>query len=348
MQRTELSPGYSISRVIRGNWQLARGHGTVRSEDPAADLMAYAEAGITTFDCADIYTGVEEMIGRFRKLYAAKHGSTETIQVHTKFVPDLDALPSITKRDVEDKIDRSLKRLGVERLDLVQFHWWDFSVVRWIEAGQWLAELRQAGKIRTVGVTNFDAGRLSEMAEAGVPVVSAQVQYSLLDRRPAGAFADAAARHGVSLLAYGTVAGGFLSDRWLGSPEPQGADENRSLTKYRLIIEEWGGWALFQALLAALRGVADRHGTDIAAVASAAVLGWPGVAAAIVGARDRSHLAANLAVAAIELTEADHAEIDAVLANSRPIPGEVYEIERDRVGRHGAIMKYNLSKVSAA
>lgn len=350
MQRVEFSPGYSISRVIRGNWQLAAGHGTPRSEDPAADLLAYAEAGITTFDCADIYTGVEETIGRFRKLYAEKHGKAalDGIQVHTKFVPDLDALPLITKSYVEEKIDRSLRRLGAEQLDLVQFHWWDFSVDRWLETAGWLAELKAAGKIRNLGATNFDAARMAAMAQAGVPLASMQVQYSLLDRRPAGRFTSAARQRGVSLLAFGTVAGGFLSDRWLGVPAPEGAAENRSLVKYRLIIEEWGGWDLFQALLRALRAVADRHGADIAAVASAIVLEWPEVAAVIVGARDRSHLASNLAVAAIRFSEQDRLAIEAVLAEAKPIPGEVYEIERDRAGRHGSIMKYNLGQAPAA
>lgn len=344
MQRIDLAPGYSISRVVRGNWQLATGHGPARSRDPVADLMAYAEAGITTFDCADIYTGVEETLGRFRRAYGEKHGAAALadIQVHTKFVPDLDALATLDKPYVERVVDRSLKRLGAERLDLVQLHWWDFSQPRWIEAGLWLAELRRAGKIHNVGATNFDAARTVQLVEAGVPLVSMQAQYSLLDRRPAGGLARAAGEHGVALLAYGTVAGGFLGDRWLGAAEPAQDFENRSLVKYKLIIDEWGGWALFQALLRALRTVADRHATDIAAVASAVVLEWPDVAAAIVGARDRSHLPANLAVAAIRLGEDDHRAIDAVLAQAAPLPGEVYELERDRTGRHGAIMKYNL------
>ncbi|HEV7254214.1 MAG TPA: aldo/keto reductase [Mesorhizobium sp.] len=350
MLRTELAPGYSISRVIRGNWQLAKGHGALRSDDPSADLMAYAEAGITTFDCADIYTGVEETIGRFRQAFAEKHGyaALDRIQVHTKFVPDLDVLGTIEKATVTQVIDRSLKRLGVERLDLVQLHWWDFSQPRWIETGLWLDELRRAGKIRNVGATNFDAERMARMVDAGVPLVSMQVQYSLLDQRPAKRLAEAARQRGVSLLCYGTVAGGLLSDRWLGAPEPKEVFENRSLVKYKLIIDEWGGWDLFQALLRALRGVADRHGTEIAAVASAAALEWPHVAGVIVGARDRSHLPANLAVASVRLMEEDRRAIDAVLAESSPLPGEVYELERDRTGRHGAIMKYNLGGVGAA
>src|SRR5581483_5946864 len=121
----------------------------------------------------------------------------------------------------------------------------------------------------------------------------------------------------------------------LGAAEPSGDLENRSLIKYRLIVEEFGGWDLFQALLAALRRIADRHGADISTVASAAALRRDRVAAVIVGARDRSHLEANLAVSALKLTGEDRAEIDAVLAEAKDLPGDVYTLERDRTGRHG-------------
>jgi aryl-alcohol dehydrogenase-like predicted oxidoreductase len=350
MQQIDIRPGHSISRVIRGNWQLATGHGPSRTDDPVADLCAYADAGITAFDCADIYTGVEETIGRFRAEYGRTRGSEALarIKVHTKLVPDLDILGRITKQDVETIIDRSLKRLGTDMLDLVQFHWWDYAEPRWLETALWLTELRTAGKIRNIGGTNFDTAHVAEMVEAGVPLASMQVQYSLLDRRPEKSLVDLARQHDIKLLGYGTVAGGFLSDRWLGAPAPSGADENRSLTKYRLIIEDWGGWGLFQELLATLRAVADRHGTDIATVASAAMLPRPQVAAVIVGARDRSHLPQNLAIGAITLSEGDMAEIDAVLAKSTPLDGDVYTLERDRHGRHGRIMKYNLNDAPGA
>jgi aryl-alcohol dehydrogenase-like predicted oxidoreductase len=153
-------------------------------------------------------------------------------------------------------------------------------------------------------------------------------------------------KNDVALFCYGTVAGGFLGDRWLGQPEP--ADfENRSLIKYKLIIDDLGGWDFFQALLKALRGIADRHGSDIATVASAAMLSRPGVAAVIVGARNRSHLAANLAVSDLALTARDEAEIAAVLGQANTLDGDVYTLERDRHGRHGSIMKYNLNKGAA-
>jgi aryl-alcohol dehydrogenase-like predicted oxidoreductase len=173
------------------------------------------------------------------------------------------------------------------------------------------------------------------------------VQYSLLDRRPEKRMVAAAAEHGVALFCYGTVAGGFLGDRWLGAAEPGGALENRSLIKYKLIIDDLGGWDFFQALLKALRGIADRHGSDIATVASAAMLSRPGVAAVIVGARNRSHLAANLAVSDLALTARDEAEIAAVLGQANTLDGDVYTLERDRHGRHGSIMKYNLNKGAA-
>ncbi len=348
MQRIKLAPDYEISRVIRGGWQMAVGHGAVKSDDPVADMTAFADAGITTFDCADIYTGVEEMIGRFREHYGRARGAEALarIKVHTKFVPDLDVLPRITKSYVASVIDQSLRRLKLERLDLVQFHWWDYAAPMWLETAQWLNELRLAGKIHKVSATNFDTDRMLHMVRSGVPLTSMQVQYSLLDSRPAKRMAAAAADNGIALFCYGTVAGGFLGDRWLGRPEPQ-EFENRSLIKYKLIIDDLGGWDVFQALLRTLRGVADRHGVDIATIASAAMLPKKAVAAVIVGARNRDHLASNLAISSIALTSADLAEIDAVLGQAGELDGDVYTLERDRHGRHGSIMKYNLNKGAA-
>ncbi|UXN67437.1 aldo/keto reductase (plasmid) [Phyllobacterium sp. A18/5-2] len=346
MQRIELAENYEISRVIRGGWQLAGGHGAISADEAVADMVAFADAGITTFDCADIYTGVEELIGRFRLRYRDLHGqdALNRIRIHTKFVPDLEVLPRINKADVEGAIDISLKRLNLDCLDLVQFHWWDYAAPKWLETAQWLLELQNAGKISRISGTNFDTDHVRAIIQSGVPLTSIQLQYSLLDRRPEKQMVTLAADHGFSFLCYGTVAGGFLGDRWLGEPEPGHPLENRSLTKYKLIIDDFGGWDLFQHLLVTLRKVADRHQTDIATVASAAMLTKPGVAAVIVGARNRDHLKANLAISDLKLTEQDQADIDAVLAQAHNIDGDVYTLERDREGRHGMIMKYNLNK----
>ena len=345
MDVSEIAPGYVITRVIRGGWQLAGGHGTIEPDRALRDLLAAFDAGVTTFDCADIYTGVEGLYGALRTGLRETRGedAARRLRVHTKLVPDLTILPSIRRSDIEAIVDRSLTRLRVERLDLVQFHWWNYDEPRWLEAMGWLDELRRAGKVGLIGGTNFDTAHVREILAAGIPLASMQVQYSVLDRRPENGFADLCRAHHIALLCYGTVAGGFLSDRWLGVPEPVAPLANRSLVKYKLIIEDFGGWALFQELLAALRRVADRHGADIASVASRMALQFPGVAAVIVGATSRAHLAANVAAAAIPLTGDDIAEIEAVCNRRRGPTGDVYELERDRTGRHGAIMKYNLN-----
>src|SRR6185437_14258432 len=118
-------------------WQLAGGHAEIDPSTAMAEMGDYVRAGITTFDCADIYTGVEQLIGDFRRATIAA-GNAELLaplRVHTKFVPDLDKLRTITKADAQAIIDRSLTRLGLERLDLVQFHWWDLTVPRHVEVG---------------------------------------------------------------------------------------------------------------------------------------------------------------------------------------------------------------------
>ncbi len=345
MERFALRPGYEISRVLRGAWQLAGGHGDFDRREAVEDCIAFVEAGIDTFDCADIYTGVEELIGEFRTEYAHRHGEAalRQIKVHTKFVPDLDGLASLNRARMRAAIERSLSCLRCEQLDLVQFHWWDYAVPGCVQTALWLEELRQDGKIHLIGGTNFDTPHTEELVAAGVPLASMQVQYSLLDARPENALVDACRRLDIRLLCYGTVAGGFLSDAWLAKPEPTPPYENRSLTKYKLVIDDFGGWALFQSLLRTLREIADGHATDIATVASRAILDRPMVAGVIVGARNRLHVKANTGIAELTLTDRDNASIEAVLARRQGPEGDTFDLERDRT-RHGSIMKYNLNR----
>jgi aryl-alcohol dehydrogenase-like predicted oxidoreductase len=345
MERATLAPGYEISRVIRGGWQLSEGHSAADRAGAVDDLLAAFDAGITTFDGADIYTGVEELYGALRRRIVGERGAgaADSLRVHTKCVPDLSALATLSRQDVRAMIDRSRQRLGVDTLDLVQFHWWDHGVPRHLEVARWLAELQAEGAITLLGGTNFDTDALLSFVEAGVPMRTMQVQYSLLDTRPAARMVPAALAHGVALLAYGTVAGGFLSERWLGRSEPREPFENRSLRKYKLVVDDVGGWDALQSLLETLKAVADEAETDIATLASRSVLEREGVAAVIVGARDRAHLAANLAVGALRLTADQIARIERVAGELTPLEGDVFALERDRGGRHGAIMKYNLN-----
>lgn len=342
--RIELVPGYSISRIIKGGWQLAGGHGVVDPQVALDDMARFVDAGITTFDCADIYTGVESLIGRFLR----QPGRSVPVQIHTKLVPDLSRLATYSATEATAAIDRSLSRLGVERLDLVQFHWWDYGVRRYLDVLEMLVRLRDRGKIRCLGLTNFDTATVAEILDAGIPVVSHQVQYSVLDGRPASAMVDLCRRHAVGLLCYGTLAGGFLSERWRGEPEPAFPHDNRSRTKYHLIIEEFGGWALFQRLLDVLSEIAAARGVGLSAVAIAWVLAQPGVSAAIVGATSAAQVVATVGAASLVLGAGEIEAIDEVRRRASGPRGDVYALERERDGRHARIMKYDLNERASA
>jgi len=346
MKRTELQPGYTISNIIKGGWHLAGGHGTIQEDQAIEDMLAFVEAGITTFDCADIYTGVETLIGKFLKQQQAafKNGSLPSVQVHTKYVPDYNALASLKKEDTERIIDRSLKRLGVERLDLVQFAWWDYQFPKYVDTAVHLAELQAKGKIRYIGVTNFDAVHLQEILDAGVQVASNQVQYSILDQRVEKDLNDLSIQNNIPYLCYGVVAGGFLSNRYWNQPDPIPPLENRSLTKYRLIIDEFGGYALFQEALSVLQKIATTYEVGIAEIATKYILQKSMVAAAIIGARNRRHLEKLQTLDRFELSEADLNNIASIVSKSKGPKGPFYALERDKTGKHGAIMKYNLNE----
>ncbi len=212
--------------------------------------------------------------------------------------------------------------MGVECLDLLQFHWWDYGDRSYLDALRHLADLQHEGKIRHLALTNFDTERLRVIADHGVRIVSNQVQYSLVDRRPAVRMASFCRDHGVTLLAYGTLLGGLLSEKYLGRAEPRRAELNTaSLQKYKNMIDAWGGWTLFQELLAVLKQIADKHRVSIANVGVRYVLDRPAVAGVIVGARlgVAQHLADNARVFGFALDDEDLAGIEAVLAKSRDL-----------------------------
>ncbi|MDX1503762.1 MAG: aldo/keto reductase [Thermoanaerobaculia bacterium] len=343
-ERVELAPGYSVSRVINGGWQLAAGHGAARGsrEERVRGLLRLAERGFTTFDVADIYTGVEELLGEVVRRWR-RDGGGPPLRIHTKCVPDRAALSRLTRADVARTVERSLARLGVERLDLVQLHWWEYEVPGYVEAALWLEALRREGKIRLLGVTNFDRSRLAEMLDAGAEIATIQLQYSLLDRRPEGGMSRLCAQRGVSMLAYGTLAGGYLGERWLGAPAPPaGSQENRSLTKYRLIVEEAGGWARLQELLAATSEIGRRHGVSAANVATRWVLERSGVAAAILGATSARHVEENLRLFSFRLDEEDRALLTPLLAAAPGPRGDVYGLERHPGSPHRQILRTDL------
>ena len=166
----------------------------------------------------------------------------------------------MTAEVVRAGVARSLDRLGVDRIDLLQFHWWTFEHPGYLDAMHELRRLREEGRIAHLGVTNFDTDHLRHPGRGRHPeLASNQVCFSLLDRRAAEDMSAFCREHGIGLLAYGTLGGGFLTERWLGAPEPA-AVRDWSKMKYKRFIDAVGGWGVVQGVLSALAAVAGRHG----------------------------------------------------------------------------------------
>lgn len=322
METFRLSPrGPDVCRVLNGMWQVAGGHGYIDPERAVEEMVKYHEAGFTSWDLADIYGPAEDFIGEFRKRLARERGEAEMarVQAFTKFVPEP---VKITRSFVEQSIDRSRRRMGVDSIDLVQFHWWDYSNAYWLDALHFLSELRDAGKVRNVGLTNFDTAHMADMADTGIEIASNQVQYSIIDQRPNVRMAGFCKKNNSVLFAYGTVCGGLLSEKYLGRPEPSAAQlDTLSLRKYKKMIDVWGGWKLFQELLAALKEIAGRHSASIANVAARYVLDMPAVAGVIIGARlgITEHRQDNARISGLALDACDRQKIREVTARSRDL-----------------------------
>lgn len=330
------------SSMIRGGWQLTPAH-LIKSSpsDGLAVILDAIDKGFYIFDCADIYTGVEELFGKIRSRAGT---GTAPIRIHTKFVPDRADLRDISFFETQAIIDRSLRRLRVDKLDLVQFHWWDCSIPRHLQVLEYLFKLRDAGKVEAVGLTNFDGPQLKEILDAGFDVASIQVQYSVVDRRCEATLLPLCRARGIKLYAYGSLLGGFLNESWLDCPEPSMADlENRSLIKYKLIIDDWGGWARYQSLLRQIQTLATRRGSTMAQVAIGAVLGSGRADAAIIGLSQRHYLRQNVELA--NITPLSSEELGLLWSWECPLPGDVYRLERTNQ-RHAGIMKYNLNRQS--
>ncbi|MDI1322177.1 MAG: aldo/keto reductase [Algoriphagus sp.] len=316
----ELAPGLTICRAITGLWQIAdmeRDGTKVDSKQAAKAMKAYADSGFTTFDMADHYGSAEEIAGVFRAQNGVEKG-----QLFTKWVP---SPGPITKDQVREAVQLALTRMQSEQIDLMQFHAWSYAHPSWVDCLFWLQELKNEGLIRHIGLTNFDSAHLQIVVNSGIEVVSNQVCYSLLDQRAAGKMTELCLKHNVKLLAFGTVAGGFLSEKWLDKSEPT---QSESLTwsqmKYKRFIDSAGGWDNFQTLLKTLQLIAQKHGVGIANIASKYIMDQPAVGGVIIGARlgQSEHIAENEKLFSFELDASDKDQVAKVLVALNKIPGD--------------------------
>jgi len=324
------------SRIIKGCWQLSGGHrgdpSSDRTSGPAAvdDFASFVNAGIDTFDTGPEACGYgpsELIIGE-----ALKSGkiSRDDVRIFTKMCCVGREQSNMTNDWVTQKLDLPMRRLGVNKLDLVQMYWNDYGQKGYVDAALYLTDAKAAGKIGAVGLTNFDTKRMAEMVDAGAEISSNQIQFSLLDRRPLLQMTEYCASNGVGLLPYGVVAGGLLSDEFLGKPGEDVTLDTSSKRKYASVLGYAGGYKWFQTLLETLRTIGDKHGGQtISNVAARWVLDGNQVTPAVIlGARNAAHVDDHRKMFTFELDTDDKAAIDAVLAKGKKPSADCYTFER--------------------
>ena len=317
-QRIKLSDDLEICRILNGMWQVSGAHGYIDPQKAIDEMIQYHNSGFTTWDLADIYGPAESFIGKFCTKLENLKGREElkNSQALTKFVPNPGPM---SKSIVEYYINQSLQKMNTAQIDLIQFHWWDYNDPSYIDALTHLSDLRDKGKIKHVGLTNFDTERLQLITEQGIRIISNQVQYSILDDRPEKLLTPFCQKNSIQILSYGTLLGGFLSEKYLRAPEPlKGSLDTASLRKYYNMIVRWGGWELFQELLQILSQISQKHQCSIANVATSYILQKPAVAGVIIGARlgISEHRDDNQQVFTINLDSQDKSAIHSVTEKS--------------------------------
>lgn len=324
-----------VSRTIQGYWQLAGGHGKYNQGEAVANMKAYFDAGITTLDTADIYGPSEFIVGKFVKEQKARAPEDKPV-ICTKFCC-FKFLDDIDKNEVRTRVTKACERLQLEQIPLIQFFWSNYDIKKYVDVALMLTELREEGLIGEIGATNFDLKRLKEMKDAGVPIVSHQVQMSCLDQRAVqSGMADYCSENDISLIAFGTVGSGILSEKYLGRGPPTQEEKNTaSMRMYSKTAERFGNWKLVQELLQTLDAVASEVRSSgrcvdakIANIAQRYVLDTKSVASVLIGVRNRNHIDENINTHSFSLTDGERDAISAVINKRSGPKGDVWDIER--------------------
>eukprot|EP00937_MAST-01D_sp_MAST-1D-sp2_P003461 g3461.t1 len=344
----DLVDGVAVSRLIHGTGATA--FGRLPAEQLLHSLAEHRTIGIDTVDTADAWGHCEATVGEF--IGTTRYGAGRRPVAITRYSPQ--PRHRISKADVAAALCRSRERLGMrgaERLDVVLLMWADFSVRHYVQVARHLDALRREGGMAALGVTDFDVARLEELLRAGVRVDCVLAPMSLLDRRatraveragdheggaPQSLLAFCEAR-GIPVLARGVLAGGWLSESFVGAlPHAREAPmPNPTLAQYLPCIQAldsgWRpSWSRYQQLLLALDAIALKHGSTIPNVAARWVLDHSPVVALVVGATDASHALENTNVFSLALDDGDRTVIERVLAPCLGPKGDVAQEERRR------------------
>ncbi|MDX2271621.1 MAG: aldo/keto reductase [Cyanobacteriota bacterium] len=303
--------------LIVGCWQLDdRSWKPLSESDIGRTLDTYLALGVNSFDTADIYGRSEQLLGRLLK------GRECTILTKAVF---FSGIP--TASHIRHKIENSLRHLGRDCLDRVQVHWQD-AQLDFSSTFATLNALVEQGKIKTLGVTNFNTPML-EKALQHAPIVSHQVQYSLIDRRVEQSMQALCLHHRIGLLAYGSLAGGFLSGKFRGvrSPHPESAHARGFY--YNAMIQAHGGWGGVLQLLEALAPLAEKYQKTIGQIALNWVKQQAGVQALVTGfTLDRQQIQSNLQSFTWTLDPQDQQALTELSTRLFKQVGDIYSYER--------------------
>lgn len=304
------SHGPSTSVIAFGAWQLGDQDywGAGHDVDAEATVQTAIDHGVNLFDTAEMYGHghAEEVLGR------ALGARRRDVMVASKFVPE-HAQPEKLRAACE----ASLRRLGTDYLDLYQVHW-PFRDVAFSDAFEMLHRLREEGKIRHIGVSNFGARDLDAWMATGDAIAN-QLGYNLVARAIEYEIVPACVRHGVGILAYMPLLQGILAGRWQRIDDiPVSRRRTRHFASQREGTRhgEPGCETALEAALTGIANMADELGVPMAQVALAWVLAQPGLTSVIVGARKPAQFARNLAALDLRL---DNALLERLDTATRPV-----------------------------
>ncbi|MGW5052445.1 aldo/keto reductase family protein [Actinokineospora sp. NPDC004072] len=306
--------GLNVSEISYGNWLT---HGSQVEEDAAhACVKAALDAGITTFDTADVYanTKAEAVLGR-----ALKGQRRESLEIFTKvFWPTGPGGPNdkgLGRKHIMESAHASLRRLGTDYVDLYQAHRFDRTVPL-EETMLAFADLVRQGKVLYVGVSEWNAEQITRGAalarELNVPLISSQPQYSMLWRVIESQVIPTCEREGISQIVWSPIAQGVLTGKYLPGAAPPAGSRATDEAGGKNMIARWLSDDVLTAVQN-LRPLAEQAGLSMAQLAVAWVLQNPNVASAIIGASRPEQVTENVKAAGVKLDADLMTKIDEVL-----------------------------------
>ena len=322
------SSGLKITEITYGNWLT---HGSQVESDTAIECVHTAlDLGITSFDTADVYanTAAEEVLGR-----ALAGQRRESLEIFTKvYWPIGPKGPNdvgLSRKHIMEGINGSLKRLGVDYVDLYQAHRYDYETPL-EETMQAFADVVRAGKALYIGVSEWTAEQIragQELAtQMGFRLVSNQPQYSALWRVIEDEVIPASTELGLGQIVFSPMAQGVLSGKYLPGAEPPAGSRATDGKGGKDMISRWMRPEVLTAVQG-LRPVAEEAGLTMPQLAIAWVLQTPAISAAIVGASRPEQLRDTVAASGVTLDESIMTAIDAALGDVvMRDPGRTYTV----------------------